>query len=216
MVLARSDGSKAAMALASRDFVRAASIDLFRIRAGASDAAEAGRRLSAALDRLMAEIATLMVVNDEAIPRSPLYNLETMEPDAAPAPADHWAFAVAEMKMTPEQEREMTELLRLFRAAVESTVARRQRLLERQQALGAAADGGLLEEVERSQLEFTWRAMAFAFAAYGELLAPTQFASACVAAFPMTLSLLGVAQGLEALVASRAAEATAPDAAAPE
>jgi hypothetical protein len=96
----------AAIAVRLQQYVHRSSVDLYRLQAGAQDAA-ATARLEEQLAKLMALSAALLVAKPQLLGEVSLYRLDTLAPITAgegPSP-EHWAFVVKQAKFSRHQVR---------------------------------------------------------------------------------------------------------------
>ncbi|KAI8467968.1 MAG: hypothetical protein J3K34DRAFT_479716 [Monoraphidium minutum] len=199
-----------AVAARVQAFVHRSSVDLFRLAAGAADA-PAAAQLAEQLGRLMALSAGLLATRPQVLAEVGFYDLDTLKPYEEPPPPGHWAFVIRQAQLSRRQELAAARLLALYRDRLAALQALRAALLARQEE--RAADVGeqaeLLAELERTNLEYVYTAIAFPNALYAEILQPRQAAGMWVAAFPFVPQLLVLGAALEEMAAARAEEEAA-------
>lgn len=107
--------------------VQAASLDLFRVRGGAADAAAAASRLRGVVDRAVALCAGLVCAAPALLAEASVMRLDTLErATAGPAHGGHWAFCCQQMWLAPRQELIAGKLLDRYDSFNEELLRRRR------------------------------------------------------------------------------------------
>ncbi|KAI8474069.1 MAG: hypothetical protein J3K34DRAFT_456927 [Monoraphidium minutum] len=195
----------AAVAQRVQQYVHWSSVDLFRLTAGADDAAAAGR-LEEQLGRLMAMSAALLATKPQILAEVGCYRLDTLKPYAAdPPPPTHWDFVIRQAKMSRRQELAAARLMELYSGRLAVLLPRRAALLARQaeQPGDADAQADVLADLECCELEYVYNALAFPNALYSRILRPPQAASIWVSSFPFVPQMLVLDRALQDMTATR-------------
>lgn len=188
------------LALDVRQFSRDAASPLFRVWAGASNAAADKARLQQLLDKMLAGFACALVTSPNALVELNVLHLDTLEPIADVAGPEHWAFMLGQMRMTKHQMLTISLLLNVYDDHISTLLPRREELMRQQQqsADDTEQQWELLQEVAACQAEYIWSVMSTGNALFGQILEPSQTAAAIVSAYPITPTLLTIRSALQA------------------